>query len=194
MQSVIIPENRPYSSTSLQGRALRGAAGGAHSRHPSHASGLDRPSDRHRHSSTPEEDRLLRERRRAFTDFHNSGTDSSSAFLGDDGSNRGHRQSAGLVNSLAYPAGSAASKAMSRRVHASTSGGLNRYVHVQPSASFDPRRMTSAGSSGAMANEDDGGRYTPERALRPLRGTEEWARGSGTRSRPRSCACALCRC
>ena len=50
------------------------------------------------------EEELIREKRKAFTDFHNMGVDSSSAYLGDDSSL--HRHSV-FLSSMAYPAGSA---------------------------------------------------------------------------------------
>ena len=50
------------------------------------------------------EEQLVRERKKAFTDFHNMGIDSSSAYLGDESSL--HRHSA-FLSSMAYPAGSA---------------------------------------------------------------------------------------
>ena len=54
-----------------------------------------------------QEAHLARERRKAFTDFHNQGVDSSSAYLGDEPSL--HRNSA-FLSSMAYPAGSAGGK------------------------------------------------------------------------------------
>jgi hypothetical protein len=53
------------------------------------------------------DDQLLREKRKAFTDFHNMGIDSSSAYLGDESSL--HRHSV-FLSSMAYPAGSAGGK------------------------------------------------------------------------------------
>lgn len=59
-------------------------------------------------SVSPEEEQLLaREKRKAFTDFHNMGVDSSSAYLGDDSSL--HKNSV-FLSSMAYPAGSAGGK------------------------------------------------------------------------------------
>lgn len=53
------------------------------------------------------EEELIREKRKAFTDFHNMGVDSSSAYLGDESSL--HRHSV-FLSSMAYPAGSAGGK------------------------------------------------------------------------------------
>lgn len=50
---------------------------------------------------------ILREKRKAFTDFHNMGIDSSSAYLGDESSLHKH---SGFLSSMAYPAGSAGGK------------------------------------------------------------------------------------
>lgn len=58
-------------------------------------------------TQTEEED-LMRERKKAFTDFHNMGIDSTSAFLGGDDSSV-HQRNAFLA-SMAYPAGSAGGK------------------------------------------------------------------------------------
>lgn len=54
-----------------------------------------------------QEEELIRERRKAFTDFHNMGVDSSSAYLGDESSL--HRNSV-FLSKMAYPAGSAGGK------------------------------------------------------------------------------------
>ncbi|KAL7470015.1 hypothetical protein ACHAXS_010262 [Conticribra weissflogii] len=56
-----------------------------------------------------EEEELIRERKKAFTDFHNMGIDSSSAYLGDDPSLH-HKHSSIFLSSMAYPAGSAGGK------------------------------------------------------------------------------------
>lgn len=54
-----------------------------------------------------DEDGLMRERKKVFTDFHNTGVDSSSAYLGDESSL--HRNSV-FLSSMAYPVGSAGVK------------------------------------------------------------------------------------
>lgn len=54
-----------------------------------------------------DEEGLIRERKKAFTDFHNTGVDSSSAYLGDELSL--HRNSF-FLSSMAYPVGSAGVK------------------------------------------------------------------------------------
>ncbi len=54
-----------------------------------------------------DEEGLMRERKKAFTDFHNTGVDSSSAYLGDESSL--HRNSV-FLSSMAYPVGSAGVK------------------------------------------------------------------------------------
>ena len=55
-----------------------------------------------------EEEVLIRERKKAFTDFHNMGIDSTSAFLGGDDSSVHQRNE--FLASMAYPAGSAGGK------------------------------------------------------------------------------------
>jgi hypothetical protein len=55
-----------------------------------------------------EEEELIRERKKAFTDFHNMGIDSTSAFLGGEDSSVHHRNV--FLTSMAYPAGSAGGK------------------------------------------------------------------------------------
>lgn len=55
-----------------------------------------------------EEEQLIRERKKAFTDFHNMGIDSSSAFLGGEDSSV--HSSSVFLSSMAYPVGSAGSK------------------------------------------------------------------------------------
>ena len=54
-----------------------------------------------------DDDQHIRDCRRAFTDFHNMGVDSSSAYLGDELSL--HKNSL-FISSMAYPAGSAGGK------------------------------------------------------------------------------------
>jgi hypothetical protein len=54
-----------------------------------------------------DDDEHIRDRRKAFTDFHNMGVDSSSAYLGDELSL--HKNSV-FLSSVAYPAGSAGRK------------------------------------------------------------------------------------
>jgi hypothetical protein len=55
-----------------------------------------------------EEEELIRERKKAFTDFHNMGIDSTSAFLGGEDSSVHQRNV--FLTSMAYPAGSAGGK------------------------------------------------------------------------------------
>jgi hypothetical protein len=54
-----------------------------------------------------DDEEYIRDRRKAFTDFHSMGVDSSSAFLGDELSL--HKNSV-FLSSMAYPAGSAGGK------------------------------------------------------------------------------------
>ena len=61
-----------------------------------------------------EEEELLRERKKAFTDFHNMGVDSTSAFLGGEDSSVHQRNV--FLTSMAYPAGSAGGKGESNCV------------------------------------------------------------------------------
>ena len=61
-----------------------------------------------------EEEELLRERKKAFTDFHNMGVDSTSAFLGGEDSSVHQRNV--FLTSMAYPAGSAGGKGESNYV------------------------------------------------------------------------------
>ena len=58
-------------------------------------------------SIASEEEELIREKKKVFTDFHNMGVDSASAYLGDDPSM--HKNSM-FLSSMAYPAGSAGGK------------------------------------------------------------------------------------
>ena len=54
-----------------------------------------------------DDEEYIRDRRKAFTDFHSMGVDSSSAYLGDELSL--HKNSV-FLSSMAYPAGSAGGK------------------------------------------------------------------------------------
>ena len=74
-----------------------------HNKHPSHGNN----TNLQRNNSDSSNERHEREKRKAFTDFHNMGVDSSSAYLGDDSSL--HRNSV-FLSSMAYPAGSAGGK------------------------------------------------------------------------------------
>ena len=58
-------------------------------------------------TNSSDEEQYLREQRKVFTDLHNSGNDSTSAYLGDESSL--HRNSV-FLSSMAYPAGSAGGK------------------------------------------------------------------------------------
>lgn len=58
-------------------------------------------------NNSSDEEQYLREQRKVFTDLHNSGNDSTSAYLGDESSL--HRNSV-FLSSMAYPAGSAGGK------------------------------------------------------------------------------------
>jgi hypothetical protein len=55
-----------------------------------------------------EEEAILRERKKVFTDFHNMGIDSTSAFLGGDDSSVHQRSQ--FLSSMAYPVGSSGGK------------------------------------------------------------------------------------
>lgn len=58
-------------------------------------------------TNSSDEEQHLREQRKVFTDLHNSGNDSTSAYLGDESSL--HRNSV-FLSSMAYPVGSAGGK------------------------------------------------------------------------------------
>ena len=105
-----------------------------------------------------EEEELIRERKKVFTDFHNMGIDSSSAFLGDESSLHKHSM---FLSSMAYPAGSALAKSINGQQH-------HKSVNV-PSSSMDS--MSGKGSQEAETE------YSPERALRPLKDPEHWTKG-----------------
>ncbi|KAL7543707.1 hypothetical protein ACHAXR_013201 [Thalassiosira sp. AJA248-18] len=114
------------------------------------------------------DEELVRERRKAFTDFHNMGIDSSSAYLGDESSL--HRQSV-FLSSMAYPAGSAGGKAHTR------------HTFNQGSRSFDPKIASLSSSSrrnsasGPPQHQESEGEVSPERNLRALKGPEQWTKG-----------------
>lgn len=100
-----------------------------------------------------------RERRKAFTDFHNLGVDSGSAYLGDEPSL--HKHSA-FLSGMAYPAGSAGSKA--------------------PTGHSDnqPRPSTSVGAISETTLQDkknaEHAEFSQERSLRALEGPEHWTK------------------
>ena len=113
-----------------------------------------------------EQEALMREKRKAFTDFHNMGVDSTSAFLGDESSN--HRNSL-FLSSMAYPAKASAPPSSNMR------GGAQSYdkrTTISPSTSENA--LKAGTSSIELDNKTD---ITPERALRPVRGPESWKKG-----------------
>ncbi|KAL9186065.1 hypothetical protein ACHAXT_005303 [Thalassiosira profunda] len=112
---------------------------------------------------------ILREKRKAFTDFHNMGIDSSSAYLGDESSLHKH---SGFLSSMAYPAGSAGGKVNSRST-LSMSGphSLDQKREISPSTS-----MSSIAEKGPMHVEGED-TLAPDRALRSLKGPELWTKG-----------------
>jgi len=77
-----------------------------HNKHLSHGNNTNLQRNNSLNSDSSNE-RHEREKRKAFTDFHNMGVDSSSAYLGDDSSL--HKNSV-FLSSMAYPAGSAGGK------------------------------------------------------------------------------------
>eukprot|EP00985_Skeletonema_marinoi_P002224 scaffold898_cov120-Skeletonema_marinoi.AAC.8 len=115
-----------------------------------------------------EQEAQMREKRKAFTDFHNMGVDSTSAFLGDESSN--HRNSF-FLTSVAYPAANARVLPTNN-----TRGGAQSYdkkTTISPSTSENALKAI-----GAPKDElDNSADIAPERALRPVRGPESWKKG-----------------
>ncbi|KAL7519889.1 hypothetical protein ACHAWX_004643 [Stephanocyclus meneghinianus] len=115
-----------------------------------------------------EQDELIRERKKAFTDFHNMGIDSTSAFLGGDDSSIHHRST--FLSSMAYPVGSAGGKAP---------------IHYTPGIvgphSMDRNKISPSTSmssiSGPAPRMTEPGEITPVRALRSFQGPEKWNKG-----------------
>lgn len=114
---------------------------------------------------------LIREKKKAFTDFHNTGIDSSSAYLGDESSL--HRQSV-FISSMAYPAGSAGSKKCHSRHTVSSSGA---YSLDQKSTNISPSTSLGCVSETTTQHPESGADFSPERALRSLKGPEQWTKG-----------------
>lgn len=122
--------------------------------------------------SRQDEEELVRERRKAFTDFHNMGIDSSSAYLGDESSL--HKQSV-FWSSMAYPVGSAGGKVQTRHTCSGPPSGPRsldqRRDNISPSTS-----MNSISENKQQHNDSDG-IFSPERSLRSLKGPEHWTKG-----------------
>lgn len=114
-----------------------------------------------------EQEALMKEKRKAFTDFHNMGVDSTSAFLGDESSN--HRNSF-FLSTVAYPANTRILPSNSIR------GGAQSYdkkTTISPSTSENALKAT--GSPQDELENSTG--IATERALRPVRGPESWKKG-----------------
>lgn len=115
-----------------------------------------------------EQEAQMREKRKAFTDFHNMGVDSTSAFLGDESSN--HRNSF-FLSSVAYPVNN-------NRILPTndTRGGAQSYdkrTTISPSTSENALK-----AKGTIKDElDSSADVAPERALRPVKGPEHWKKG-----------------
>lgn len=113
-----------------------------------------------------EHEAQMREKRKAFTDFHNMGVDSTSAYLGDESSN--HRNSL-FLSSMAYPPKASAPPSSNVR------GGAQSYdkrTTISPSTSENALK-----GKGTPIELDKKSDITPERALRPVRGPESWKKG-----------------
>lgn len=112
----------------------------------------------------------IRDCRKAFTDFHNMGVDSSSAYLGDELSL--HKNSF-FLSSMAYPAGSAGGKALSRYTFSGGSRSLDqKRSSVTPSTS-----LNSISETKQRTDSDAEILPEPERSLRSLKGPEHWSKG-----------------
>ena len=114
-----------------------------------------------------EQEALMREKRKAFTDFHNMGVDSTSAFLGDESSN--HRNSF-FLSTVAYPSNTRVMPSNTTR------GGAQSYdkkTTISPSTSANA--LTTKGSPQDELDNSTG--IATERALRPVRGPESWKKG-----------------
>jgi len=117
------------------------------------------------------EEQLAREKRKAFTDFHNMGIDSSSAYLGDESSLHKHSL---FLSSMAYPAGSAGGTAAHSR-HTFCQSGPHSLDLKKPNIS--PSTSMNAISETAPQHKESGDQILQERALRSLKGTEHWNKG-----------------
>lgn len=115
-----------------------------------------------------EQEALMREKRKAFTDFHNQGVDSTSAFLGDESSL--HRNSV-FLSSMAYPA--KASAPPSSTMHGGVAQSYDKRTTISPSTSENAIKSKGDQSS----DLGDAGDVTPERVLRPVKGPESWKKG-----------------
>lgn len=115
-----------------------------------------------------EQEVQMREKRKAFTDFHNMGVDSTSAFLGDESSN--HRNSF-FLSTVAYPVNNTRILPTN-----DTRGGAQSYdkrTTISPSTSENALK-----AKGAIKDElDNSADIAPERALRPVKGPENWKKG-----------------
>eukprot|EP00579_Thalassiosira_antarctica_P033228 CAMPEP_0201995208 /NCGR_PEP_ID=MMETSP0905-20130828/2744_1 /ASSEMBLY_ACC=CAM_ASM_000554 /TAXON_ID=420261 /ORGANISM="Thalassiosira antarctica, Strain CCMP982" /LENGTH=1066 /DNA_ID=CAMNT_0048550269 /DNA_START=29 /DNA_END=3226 /DNA_ORIENTATION=- len=123
------------------------------------------------------EEQLVKERKKAFTDFHNMGIDSSSAYLGDESSL--HRHSA-FLSSMAYPAGSAGAGGKIHTRHTySQSIGSHSLAHSldQKKASINPSTSMNAISETTPQHKESEDEFSPERSLRSLTGPEQWTKG-----------------
>ena len=118
-----------------------------------------------------EQESLMREKRKAFTDFHNMGVDSTSAFLGDESSN--HRNSF----FMSYPAKGRIPPGNNSSKRGGFGGGAQSYdkrTTISPSTSENA--LKEKGTPASDLNES-GHNIAPERALRPVRGPESWKKG-----------------
>mmetsp|Transcript_8369 Transcript_8369/g.18751 ORF Transcript_8369/g.18751 Transcript_8369/m.18751 type:complete len:1053 (+) Transcript_8369:429-3587(+) len=120
------------------------------------------------------EDELIREKRKAFTDFHNMGIDSSSAYLGDESSL--HKQSV-FLSSMAYPAGSAGGKVHSQHHSQHTLSRSGASSLDQKRTNISPSTSLSSVSETTTQHKESGADFSPERALQSLKGPEQWTKG-----------------
>lgn len=120
--------------------------------------------------TSSEEEALMREKRKAFTDFHSKGVDSTSAFLGDESSL--HKNSA-FLSSMAYPANSSAPPGRLKMGGTSGAQSYDKKTTISSSTSENAIQSNRRPST----ELEDATDITPERALKPVKGPESWKKG-----------------
>jgi hypothetical protein len=145
-----------------------------------------------------EEEAILRERKKVFTDFHNMGIDSTSAFLGGDDSSVHQRSQ--FLSSMAYPVGSSGGKGevysiclivclclylLPQTLWSNVWFMFKAPIHYTPGVqgphSMDHNKISPGTSmssiTGPAPHLTEPGEVTPIRALRALQGPEKWTKG-----------------
>jgi hypothetical protein len=142
-----------------------------------------------------EEEELIRERKKAFTDFHNMGIDSTSAFLGGEDSSVHERNV--FLASMAYPAGSAGGKGEfysqrlddylycdSTDIYFTSIAPIRYTPGIEGPHSMDRNKISPSvsannlvsGPGPSLAESGEIG-ITPIRSLRSIQGPEKWTKG-----------------